>query len=192
MEDVKQSRATLKNDLRARLREQSALALTNSQRSSASEAICRTIRQTRAWQQARLVCAFLPMKSEPDIRLLWADENGPAFCFPRQVGSEIELIRVGDRTLLAQTDWRLAAPAFDSCPRADFTSVDLILVPGVAFTPDGHRLGRGAGFYDRLLERRTSNQRTLGVCFHHHLLPDLPTEAHDQRVERVITELSDS
>jgi len=131
------------------------------------------------------------MKSEPDIRPLWSGQGGPAVCFPHSYDGTIELIRVDDRELLAHADWRLAAPEFEKCPRADVASVDLFLVPGLAFTPDGHRLGRGAGFYDRLLERCTSRQHTLGVCFHHRLLPELPTEAHDQRVERVITELSD-
>jgi 5-formyltetrahydrofolate cyclo-ligase len=131
------------------------------------------------------------MKSEPDIRSLWLVEGGPAFCFPRLHRGEIELIRVDDRALLAHADWRLAAPELGQCPHVDFSSVNLILVPGLAFTVDGHRLGRGAGFYDRLLERCIREQHTLGVCFHHRLLPELPMEAHDQRVERVITELSD-
>ena len=180
-----------KDELRGRLRGQGLHPLTDAQQSAASAAICRAIQQTREWREARLVCAFIPMKSEPDIRPLWSGESGPAFCFPRSHGGGIELIRVDDLALLAQAAWHLAAPEFDACPRADFSSVDLILVPGLAFTPGGHRLGRGAGFYDRLLERCTSRQRTLGVCLHHRLLPELPTEAHDQRVERVITELSD-
>jgi 5-formyltetrahydrofolate cyclo-ligase len=189
---VKPNRVTSKNDLRARFRSRGSLSLEDAQRGAASEAICRTIQQTREWTEARLVCAFIPMKSEPDIRPLWSrNSNAPAFCFPRSHGGTIELIHVDDLELLAHADWRLAAPEFEKCPRADFSSVDLILVPGLAFTVDGHRLGRGAGFYDRLLERCTSRQHTLGVCFHHRLLPELPTEAHDQRVERVITELSD-
>src|SRR4030095_9956995 len=106
-------------------------------------AICRAIRETCAWKVARLVCAFLPMKSEPDIRSLWSVEGGPAFCFPRLHRGEIELIRVDDRVLLAHADWRLAAPELDQCPPVDFSSVNLILVPGLAFTVDGHRLGRG-------------------------------------------------
>jgi 5-formyltetrahydrofolate cyclo-ligase len=188
---VKQGRPATKDELRERLRGRGSLARTDAERSAASAAICHAIQQTREWREARLVCAFVPMKSEPDIRLLWSDETGPAFCFPRLRHEEIELIHVEKRALLADADWRLAAPEFDQCPRADFSSVDLFLVPGLAFTPDGYRLGRGAGFYDRLLERRASRQHTFGVCFHSRLVAELPVEAHDQRVERVITELSD-
>src|SRR4030095_1976924 len=96
-------------------------------------AICRAIRETCAWKVARLVCAFLPMKSEPDIRSLWLVEGGPAFCFPRLHRGEIELIRVDDRALLAHADWRLAAPEFDQGPRPGFSGVNLILVSRLCF-----------------------------------------------------------
>jgi 5-formyltetrahydrofolate cyclo-ligase len=180
-----------KDELSEWLRRNGPFASPDEWHAKASEAICRAIWQDRAWQEARLVCAFLPMQSEPNIRPLWSKKRGPAFCFPRLVDGEIELIQTNDRKMLASADWRLAAPEFANCPRTDLKRVDLVLVPGVAFTLDGHRLGRGGGFYDRLLEGCTRRQRTLGVCFHSRLFDELPIEAHDQRVERVITELSD-
>lgn len=60
-----------------------------------------------------------------------------------------------------------------------------VLVPGVAFTRDGRRLGQGQGFYDRVLAEHRGH--TIGIAFRCQVLDDLPTEAHDQRVARVIS-----
>jgi 5-formyltetrahydrofolate cyclo-ligase len=58
-------------------------------------------------------------------------------------------------------------------------------VPGVAFTPDGRRLGHGRGYYDRLLPQLTRAYR-LGLCFPFQLLDDLPTDENDVKMEEVI------
>ena len=64
-------------------------------------------------------------------------------------------------------------------------SVDFILVPGVAFSPNGYRLGRGKGYYDKFLSKYT-NLFTVGVCFREQFYLDIPTEPHDIPMQRVI------
>ncbi len=155
---------------------------------AASEAICRNIEHHRAWQRATLVCAFLPLPSEPRIGALWEREQERRFCFPRVRGTAMELIRVDDRDRLAHADWRLAGPEFDAAPVVPADSVDLFLVPGLGFTPAGQRLGRGGGYYDRLLPQRSSTCTTLGVCFSLQLVETLPVELHDAPMDAVITE----
>lgn len=178
-----------KNELRraavARLR---SIVLAATVRRGASAEICRAIKQQRAWQEAALVCAFLPLPSEPQIAPLWDRERGPDFCFPRVAGSGLELIRVADRALLRRADWKLAAPEFERAPTVAPESVDLFLVPGAAFTADGRRLGRGGGYYDRLLAQRSRRSTALGVCFAIQLLDSIPIEPHDQHMDAVITE----
>lgn len=68
-----------------------------------------------------------------------------------------------------------------------FTNIDLIVVPGIAFDADGHRLGRGKGFYDRLLSA-PSLQHTykIGLCLPHQLIEQVPTEPHDVLMNEVI------
>ena len=66
--------------------------------------------------------------------------------------------------------------------------LDLIVVPGVAFGPDGSRLGMGAGFYDRFLSERAPQAHRVALCFDCQLVPEIPVEMHDQRVEAIITE----
>ena len=65
--------------------------------------------------------------------------------------------------------------------------IDLAIIPAVAFTNNGDRLGRGKGYYDCYLSRDGFRAHTIGVCFNHQLLPSLPTEPHDRRVDKVVT-----
>lgn len=65
--------------------------------------------------------------------------------------------------------------------------IDLMVVPGMAFTRDGLRLGRGKGYYDRYMAREGFRARCIGVCFSHQLLDSLPAEPHDRRVDAVVT-----
>ncbi len=78
------------------------------------------------------------------------------------------------------TDGRLAVPV---------DGLTLILVPGLAFSRgDGSRLGRGGGFYDRFLHQPGITAKRLGLCFEAQLFSAVPCEAHDARVEELITE----
>ena len=174
-----------KDELRLEMK-QRLRALNPRARALASEKICRVIAEDDAWKSARLVAAFLPLSAEPRITPLWERADAPAICIPRVRGPRCELVPLPE----AHADWRLDGAEFDALPAIDVVSVDLILVPGLAFTADGFRLGRGGGYYDRLLARLAPHTRTIGVCFATQLVTALPTEAHDQCVQRVVTESS--
>jgi 5-formyltetrahydrofolate cyclo-ligase len=66
--------------------------------------------------------------------------------------------------------------------------IDVILVPGLAFTRLGQRLGRGGGYYDRYLASLPAKTLKIGVCFGFQIVDALPTESHDQAVAAVVTE----
>jgi 5-formyltetrahydrofolate cyclo-ligase len=68
------------------------------------------------------------------------------------------------------------------------TKIDLIVVPDLAFSRDGHRLGRGGGFFDRLLAGPGAAAYKLGVCFDFQLLESIPIEPHDIVMDTVVTE----
>ena len=150
----------------------------------ASAEICRVIADDAAWKAARLAAAFLPLPGEPWISPLFENKT---VCVPRVRGEKCDLVLL-PRDVPA--DWRLHGAEFDALPPVDPALVDLILVPGLAFTRDGARLGRGGGYYDRLLANCPPRTRRIGVCFAAQIVATLPVEAHDQCVERVITESS--
>lgn len=66
-------------------------------------------------------------------------------------------------------------------------TIDVAIVPGMAFTPDGHRLGRGKGYYDRFLAQLHTTTVKIGVCFPFQLVEHLPSEPHDIRMDKVIS-----
>jgi 5-formyltetrahydrofolate cyclo-ligase len=70
-------------------------------------------------------------------------------------------------------------------PAVDESLIDLVVVPGLAFTPAGARLGYGGGFYDRFLPLVSAPH--VGVCFAEQVLDDLPVEPHDIRVQHVVS-----
>ena len=75
------------------------------------------------------------------------------------------------------------------CPLVAPEAIDLAIIPGVAFDPEtGVRLGRGGGYYDRLLASPGFRAVTVGACFDLQLVAGLPAEEHDQRVDLVVSE----
>ena len=181
------ARVPTKDDLRLEMK-QRLRALDLRARALASEKICRAIANDAAWKSARLAAAFLPIPGEPRIAPLWECADVPAICIPRVRGPRCDLVLLPDRAALAHAGWQLTGAEFDALPAIDLATVDVMLVPGLAFTAEGLRLGRGGGYYDRLLAACAPHTRTIGVCFATQLVTTLPTEPHDQKVGRVVTE----
>ena len=69
---------------------------------------------------------------------------------------------------------------------SDYENIDVAIIPGMAFDKKGHRLGRGKGYYDRLLPQ-LHNTYTIGICFPFQLLDSVPVTSHDIPVDEVIT-----
>ena len=72
-----------------------------------------------------------------------------------------------------------------TCAEIPLDQFDLVLVPGLAFDAQGNRLGRGRGFYDRLLEKVSGVK--VGVCLDLQLVEKIPVESHDARVNFIVT-----
>jgi 5-formyltetrahydrofolate cyclo-ligase len=68
----------------------------------------------------------------------------------------------------------------------NYEELDLAVIPGVAFDADGNRLGRGKGYYDRLLSRLPSTLYKIGICYDFQKLPHIPAEPHDRVMDEVI------
>ncbi|MEI6805130.1 MAG: 5-formyltetrahydrofolate cyclo-ligase [Myxococcaceae bacterium] len=67
--------------------------------------------------------------------------------------------------------------------------IKLVVVPGLAFDLQGHRLGRGGGYYDRCLEilrKEFSKPEIIGLCLREQIISEIPVEPHDQKVDRLI------
>lgn len=130
------------------------------------------------------VMAFVGFRGEPDTDPLFARlaAEGKRLLLPRVEGAHIVVCDGDDpRSTSAYGVSEPTGPALDP------ELVDLVIVPGLAFTPDGGRLGYGGGFYDRFLPGLRREVLTVGVCFDEQMVDHLPVEAHDIRVARVVS-----
>lgn len=163
-----------KQRLRARLR-----ALTTSPSASADVRIM--LESWPIWHSAKSVCAFAPIAGEPNVLDPWP--TGKSLALPRIDGENLCAHFVGSPADLAPGRFGILEPQ-SNAPAAG-RSFDLILVPGLAFDRSGGRLGRGRGFYDRFLSGISGFR--VGVSFDSQLVDSVPVEAHDMRMDAVVT-----
>lgn len=133
------------------------------------------------YRNAASVMAFVGMNSEPDTDALFAmiRADGKRLLLPRVEGGEL-VVCDGDSPW-AISKFGVQEPTGPALP---VDAVDFVIVPGLAFTTSGNRLGYGGGFYDRFLPRVTAPN--AGVCFREQIVDELPMHERDVRVRQVV------
>jgi 5-formyltetrahydrofolate cyclo-ligase len=102
---------------------------------------------------------------------------------PLVVGSDLELRQyAGSQCMVKGQSFGIMEPT--KGPFASIDDVDLAIIPGIAFDPLGNRLGRGKGYYDKLLQR--SHAYKVGICFFFQLFPSIPVDYHDIPMDQII------
>lgn len=176
-----------KPEIRARVLETIA-TLSPLAREEKSASIRDHILRDPAWKTALVVAFFASQSSEPNLDPLWSSLGEKRAVYPRVNSDSMEFIELSSLQDLTVARWNLREPAVDQTRRVSPDEIDLIFVPGIAFTETGKRLGRGGGFYDRLFAQPELTAVKIGLCFDAQLLPELPSESHDRAVDHVITE----
>ena len=115
----------------------------------------------------------------------------PRYYTPGNTMDMVLLKDMNDYHNLPLTKWKIKQPAIDEVRQEalDLGCLDLILVPGMAFTTQGHRLGRGRGYYDTYLSKafeRGLNPTTVALAFTQQILEEIPTDEHDVLINKVI------
>lgn len=175
-----------KNELRKAMRSLNR-GLDAGARAAASARIIARMEASENFARARTVGLFCALPDEPDLTEAfgrWAAVK--RLVVPRVEGETMRFFEYDPQTLLPGAFGILEpGPAARLCPPGE---IDLLFVPGVAFTPEGLRCGRGRGYYDRYLGQPDFRAVTIGVCFAHQLVGELPAEPHDRRVGGVVTD----
>lgn len=181
-EPIARRKAALRTSTRAARR-----GLSAGERARAAATVVGRIGQLPEVRRAGTVLFYAAMSDEVELAGLVGAvrHRGARTLFPK--------VRDDDLDLIASTDLRSLEPGYRGVrepmgPRVDPGFVDVALVPGVAFDPTGGRLGQGGGHYDRLLPRLAHDCVRIGVCFACQLVPRVPRESHDARVDVVVTE----
>ncbi len=166
-----------------------AKSMTCDQRSLWSEVIVERLTALPAWQSAHRILLYAPLRDEPDIasHIRLDDFPNKEFFLPRfhaDSGGYVATEFNGNWLELLQGTFGIREPKLES-PELPLKHLDLIVVPGLVFDSQGHRLGRGKGFYDQLLAQTRGVK--CGVAFEHQVMSDIPMEPHDIQMDILIS-----
>jgi 5-formyltetrahydrofolate cyclo-ligase len=177
-----------KRALRGRIREQ-LKTISEEQRTAGSQQARALLASQPRWAAAHSVLFFAPLPGELDVWPMLEDAlvAGKVVALPRFVAETGAYVACAVQDLakdLIPGRFGIREPA-DGCAQIALNRLDLALVPGVAFDLQGRRLGRGRGFYDRMLE--TMRGTTCGVAFDEQIVRDVPVEPRDVSVNCILT-----
>ena len=182
--DPRETKAALRRQFIAAL-----AAIPVAQRAADSARICAQLRELPVWKNAKSALLFAPMPAEPDIWPLLAESlaAGKITALPRfHAGARnYTAARVQDlRADIVSGHIGIREPAA-SCPEIPLSQFALVLVPGVAFDLRGNRLGRGKGYYDRLLAEVRGVK--CGIAFEEQLADVVPVGPADVQLDFILT-----
>jgi 5-formyltetrahydrofolate cyclo-ligase len=177
-----------KRELRKKLRD-SLKALSTENSAADSLKASALLRQQSVWQKARTILFYSPTLGEIDLSAVMAEglRDGKTIALPRFIDDERHYgaFQITDAALhCAPGKFGIPEPK-EHCPSIPLNQLDLVLAPGVGFDAAGHRLGRGKGFYDRLLAQTSGIK--CGVAFDPQIVERIPAEEHDVRMNCILT-----
>ena len=175
-----------KRELRQQIRTQKR-RLSAAELAVMSEDICSKVLALASWQEAGTLLLYYPLPDEVDVRLLIKDafESGKKVLLPVVKGDELELRLYEGEASLKEGAFGIMEPTGPLFAPIHYDEIELAIIPGMAFDSAGHRLGRGKGYYDRLLPNLKA-ANLIGICFPFQFLEEVPAEAHDISVCKVI------
>jgi len=179
VDEITAAKRFWRRELRRRIAE-----LSPSERRRKSARIVELIWDRLRQERPATVAVFAPMPVEPDLMPLL--EEPVTWVFPKIAGEGLTLWAVDQPDHLATQSHGLLEPDEAHCSVVSPGDLTWVLVPGLGFGLDGSRLGRGKGYYDRLLSE--VNGRIIGVAFTEQVEPAMPRDEWDRPMEELVTD----
>lgn len=162
-------------------------ALSSEQREELSARIFNEAERLPAFARAKVVALFASLKDEPlTAPALERWSRSKRIVLPRVEGDIMRFYDYDPASMNDSGSFGISEPEATALCRPE--EIDFIIVPGVAFTAAGMRLGRGKGFYDKYLSQPGFRGVKAGVCYAHQLVGELPVEPHDVFMDYVVTD----
>lgn len=159
-----------------------------------SQAICDKFTALEEYAAADCVLAYIDVRTEVRTRqhLPKLLASGKRIAVPYCVDDILQLFLLEDMEELSIGMYKILEPKPElrelPAKQIDVREIDLIMVPGVAFDRRGARMGHGFGYYDKLLEHARPETPLVALAFECQLFPEIPTQAHDIFMDKIITE----
>lgn len=193
MTDVLLEKTKMREDIQQRRD-----ALTDEQRKQKSRQACEYLLKHPVVQQHQVLtlCTYMPFRSELDVTPImeWCWKQNHIVLLPKVLPDDrkLQLHRVKSYSDVEAGVWGIMEPKSDTEHWKDEASIQLLLLPGLAFDKQGGRLGYGGGYYDRLLASMNLHKETssclVALAYDLQLVHEVPLELHDRRVDLVISE----
>ena len=173
-----------KQELRKSIREQKR-AMTLEQIEEKSARLGELFAASEMYKKAKTIYGYMPYNQEVRTvaMLERALQDGKRVAIPKCYGDEMRFIFIDDLSKVEKGYANIPEPIADE-PIADDETA-LVLMPGLAFDPQGHRIGYGGGFYDKFLAKEP-NHPTLALCYDFQMQDHLETEEFDIPVDAVL------
>ena len=173
-----------KKQLRREIREKKR-AMSEAEIQEKSRRLGELFADSQLYRSAKTIYGYLPYNQEvrtvPMLERAMAD--GKRVAVPKVYGDEMKFIYLDDLSAVEKGYAGIPEAVADTPVADDETA--LVLMPGLAFDRDGHRIGYGGGFYDKFLAQEP-NHPTLALCYDFQMLPELHTEEFDIPVDQVL------
>lgn len=195
MNAIKTAKGLLRQELKAKLN-----GLSNEEKARQSQVVQTKVLHHDLYRKSQRLSIFLSMHDEINTDLVLRDalDAGKAVYIPRydSKSTYMDMVRLKsweEYDALPMTKWNIKQPPLDQDREEALASggLDLILVPGLAFTKAGHRMGRGRGYYDTYLAKCRDVQEhppsTIALAFIEQVLPEIPIEETDVPIDIILS-----
>lgn len=173
-----------KTSLRKQIRERKR-AMSEEEIAMRSEKLAELFVASEIYKNAKTIYGYLPYNQEVRTvpMLERAMQDGKRVAVPKVYGEEMKFLYMTDLNRVEKGYAGIPEPMGDEPIAQDPTA--LVLMPGLAFDREGHRIGYGGGFYDRFLAEEPDHP-TLALCYEFQMVEQIPTEAFDIPVDQVL------
>ena len=155
--------------------------LSADERKALSESILAQLEQMQCFRDARTVLLYYPKNNEVDVLPLFKRHKDKTLLLPVSHRKEMTANPFEGNGKMHRGKFGIPEPTTEPY----IGDIDLIIVPAVAYDKQGHRLGRGGGYYDRFIKKQP-HATLIGVGYDFQLVEEVPTLRHDQKVHRII------
>jgi 5-formyltetrahydrofolate cyclo-ligase len=151
------------------------------------KAICKRLLRMKPYKDAKNVLFYMPVHGEVDLSAIFTKKmSNKIIILPRvKNGTTLDLHEVDNPSVLNPGKFNIPEPAAHH-PRIAPEKIHLVLVPGIVFAKNGHRIGFGKGFYDRLLKKVGCPK--IGIAYEFQMVENIPAEPHDTPMDMIVTE----
>ncbi len=151
----------------------------------ASHEICIKLQESPVFKEADNICLYVPVNNEVEVTELFdymSDKKN--IYLPKVQENNMEFYLYTGMEHLIKGEYNIPEPDSGICLKPDDNT--LVVMPGVAFSRDGYRLGYGGGYYDRYLQRYPKFKK-IAVCYREQIVDNLPVEEYDVKPDYIIS-----